>query len=98
MKAKTKTAKKTTAKTTAKSVAKATAASAPAATKGSTVLKTICAKVGIDPKTARRILRKRMRSDKPEIGKFHTIKQRWIQSPKDAQTIESVLREYAKAA
>lgn len=65
---------------------------------GVTVLKTICAKVGIDPKTARRILRKRMRSDVPQIAKFHTIKQRWIQTPKDAQVIEQVLREYAKAA
>lgn len=90
-------AKKVT-KTAKASKAKAAAKAAPAAPKGQTVLKTICAKVGIDPKTARRILRKRMRSDRPEIKKFHTIKQRWIQTPKDAQVIESVLREYAKAA
>lgn len=89
----TKTSPK--AKTVAKAAAK-TVAAAPV--KGQTVLKQICAKVGIDPKTARRILRKRMRSDVPQIAKFHTIKQRWVQSPKDAQTIESVLREYAKAA
>lgn len=87
---------KTTAKASkAKTVAKTAAKAAP---KGTTVLKTICAKVGIDPKTARRVLRKRMRSDVPAIAKFHTIKQRWIQTPKDAQVIESVLREYAKAA
>lgn len=89
-------------KTTAKAAkaAKAPAkAAAPIKTKGNvTVLKTICAKVGIDPKTARRILRKRMRSDRPEIKKFHQIKQRWVQTAKDAQVIESVLREYAKAA
>lgn len=90
-------AKKVT-KTAKASKAKAAAKAAPAAPKGQTVLKTICAKVGIDPKTARRILRKRMRSDVPQIAKFHTIKQRWIQTPKDAQVIESVLREYAKAA
>ena len=89
---------KTTAK--ASKAAKTTAkAAAPAKTKGNvTVLKTICARIGIDPKTARRILRKRMRSDVPQIAKFHTIKQRWIQTPKDAQVIEQVLREYAKAA
>ena len=99
-------AKKVTRKTKApakqaKSVAKAAAtpvAKAAGNGKSVTVLKTICAKVGIDPKTARRILRKRMRSDVPQIAKFHTIKQRWIQTPKDAQVIESVLREYAKAA
>jgi hypothetical protein len=85
-------------KTTAKASKAKAAPVAKAAGKSVTVLKTICAKVGIDPKTARRILRKRMRSDRPEIGKFHTIKQRWIQTPKDAQVIESVLREYAKAA
>jgi hypothetical protein len=89
----TKTTKQAKAKTTAKAPAKA----APAP-KGQTVLKTICAKVGIDPKTARRILRKRMRSDVPQIAKFHEIKQRWVQSPKDAQVIEQVLRDYAKAA
>lgn len=82
----------------AKTVAAKAAPVAKTNGKGVTVLKTICAKVGIDPKTARRILRKRMRSDVPQIAKFHQIKQRWIQTPKDAQVIEQVLRDYAKAA
>lgn len=86
----TKSAKKTT---------KTAKVAAPAKTNGkTTVLKQICAKIGIDPKTARRVLRKRMRTDKPEIAKFHTIKTRWVQDAKAAATIESVLRDYAKAA
>lgn len=87
---------KKTAKTVAAKPAKV---AAPVKTKGgTTVLKTICAKVGIDPKTARRILRKRMRSDVPQIAKFHTIKHRWVQDANAAKTIETVLREYQKAA
>lgn len=91
----TKTTKQAKAKTPAKKVA---VAAAPDKGKSVTVLKTICAKVGIDPKTARRVLRKRMRSDVPQIAKFHTIKQRWVQTPKDAQLIEATLREYLAQA
>lgn len=90
----------TKTKTAKKGATKVVTAKGPTESqkKGGTVLKEICAKLKLDPKTARRVLRKRMRSDKPEIAKFHTIKTRWVQTPKDAATIESVLREYQKAA
>lgn len=96
MATKTKSTKKTAAK--AKS-----AAPAKTETKGNTVLKTICADLGIDPKTARRVLRKKMRTKKedgghPEIAKFHTIKTRWVQDAKAAGTIRTVLREYLDRA
>lgn len=91
-------AKKVTKTSKTSTKAKSTAAAPAKTAKGVTVLKQICAKVGIDPKTARRVLRKRMRSDVPAIAKFHTIKTRWVQSPKDAAVIEQVLRDYAKAA
>jgi hypothetical protein len=86
--------------TKAKSAAKTVAKAGPTDSqkKGGTVLKAICAKLKIEPKTARRVLRKRMRSTNPEIAKFHTIKTRWVQTPKDAAVIESVLREYLQAA
>ena len=92
-----KQAKKSTKSTKA---GKSVAAKGPTESqkKGGTVLKEICAKLKIDPKTARRVLRKRARSTNPEIFKFHTIKTRWVQTPKDAQVIENVLREYQKAA
>lgn len=91
----------TKAKSKAKTPAKAAAAKTeptPSQKKGGTVLKAICAELKIDPKTARRVLRKRMRSDKPEIAKFHTIKTRWVQDAKGAATIRATLKEYLQQA
>lgn len=85
-----KTAKKTPAKASKKVVA-------TPATKGGIVLKAICKEVGIDPKTARRVLRKRMRSDVPAIGKFHAIGNRWNLAAKDASLVRATLKEYTSA-
>lgn len=82
-------------KKSAKSPAKAVKA-APAKGSG-IVLKTICKDLGIEPKTARRILRKRMRSDVPAIGKFHAIGNRWVQDAKAASLIRATLKEYVSA-
>lgn len=90
---KTKTGKKTPAK----AVAKAAPVKAAAPAKGGVVLKTICAELKLDPKTARRVLRKRMRSDVPAIGKFHAIGNRWVQDAKAAALIRATLKEYVGA-
>ena len=74
----------------------AAAVAAPAAGKA-IVLKTICKEIGIDPKTARRVLRKRMRSDVPGIAKFHSIGNRWVQDPKAASLVRATLKEYVAA-
>lgn len=81
-------------KSSAKKVAPVVDA-APA--KQGVVLKAICKDVGIDPKTARRVLRKRMRSDVPAIAKFHSIGNRWVQDAKAAALVRATLKEYVAA-
>lgn len=93
MQASKKSAKKSPAKAVAK---KAVTAPAPSV-KGGIVLKAICKEIGIDPKTARRVLRKRMRSDVPAIAKFHAIGNRWVQDAKAASLVRATLKEYAAA-
>jgi hypothetical protein len=61
------------------------------------VLKAICAELKLDPKTARRVLRKRMRSDVPAIAKFHAIGNRWVQDAKAASLVRATLKEYVAA-
>jgi hypothetical protein len=87
---------KTSAKKVVKSVAKVAPAAKPAKGNG-LVLKQICAEIGIDPKTARRVLRKRMRSDVPAIGKFHAIGNRWVQDAKASSLVRATLKEYVEA-
>jgi hypothetical protein len=104
-----KTAKKTSARKVSKPAvvaaapavaAKVTAkvtpkAAAPVAAKGKApAFKQLCAKIGIDPKTARRVLRKRMRSDVPQIGKVHAIGNRWVLDANGTKLVETTLRSY----
>jgi hypothetical protein len=88
------------AKKVTKSAKKAPAAkvvATSAATSKALALKTICAGLGLDPKTARRVLRKRMRSDVPGIAKFHSIGNRWNLASKDAALVRTTLKEYVEA-
>jgi hypothetical protein len=97
-----RTSKKASKKASKSSAKKVTKVATPvAATKvvgKVNVLKTICAKVGIDPKTARRILRARMRSTVPTIGKVHSIGNRWVLDTNGAKLVESTLRDYLQVA
>jgi|SRR5580692_9267589 hypothetical protein len=90
---KTSSARKVTKKSSAP-VKTATSEKNLSKAEGAIVLKAICQGLKLDTKTARRVLRKHMRSDRPEIGKFHTIGNRWIQNSKDAAVVKEVLKAY----
>lgn len=91
-------AKKLPRKVEAKTSAKDTGSTTNAVADGKLVpLKKICAELDLDTKTARRVLRKRMRSDVAAIAEFHAIGNRWNLTPKHATLVRSVLKEYAQA-
>lgn len=65
--------------------AKAPAKAAPAKASTKVPLKAICAKMGIEPKAARRKLRR------SELG-FHGLRDRWSFTPAQAEKVRELLK------
>lgn len=60
-------------------------------------LKVICGKLGIDPKRARVVLRRRLRSDELAPSTHEIGKGRWNLSPAKAERVRETLRNFLKS-